>query len=136
MVSDMEITPLLVEPLCGPVYLRSSNTKLPDLVAALQGPASQPVKIELAGRIDSIKGGMRTTFAAVPDVAVSKFTLSLLGGKRGLLRNTTSLCRKALFVKAGFTGQNGRKVTLKPRLAAPCGKAKRKRAGTDTRSGR
>ena len=134
--SAMAITPLLDEPLRGPVYLRSSNNKLPDLVAALQGPASQPVKIELAGRIDSIKGGMRTTFAAVPDVAVSKFTLSLLGGKRGLLRNTTSLCRKALFVKAAFTGQNGREVTLKPRLAAPCGKAKRKRAGTHTRGGR
>ena len=135
--SATAVTPLLDQPLTGPVYLRSSNNNLPDLVAALQGPASQPVKIELAGRIDSSRGGMRTTFEAVPDVAVSTFTLSLLGGTRGLLRNTTSLCKKASFVKAGFTGQNGRKVTLKPRLRAPCGKTKkRKRAGSGTRSGR
>jgi hypothetical protein len=135
--SATAVTPLLDQPLIGPVYLRSSDNELPDLVAALQGPASQPVEIELAGRIDSTRGGLRTSFEAVPDVAFSKFTLSLHGGKRGLLRNTTSLCKKTSFVRAAFTGQNGRKVTRKPRLRASCGKAKkRKRVASRTGSNR
>ena len=46
-------TPLLDEPLEGPVYLRSSNHKLPDLVFDLHGL----VDIEVAARIDSIRGG-------------------------------------------------------------------------------
>ncbi len=134
--SATAVTPLLDQPLTGPVYLRSSDHELPDLVVALEGPASQPVRIELAGRIDSVKGGMRTTFAAVPDVAVSKFTLSLNGGKKGLLINTRSLCGKPSFVKAGFTGQNGRTVKLRPKLQASCGKAKRKSAGAHSGSSR
>ena len=39
--SATAITPLLDQPLSGPVYLRSSEHKLPDLVAALEGPASR-----------------------------------------------------------------------------------------------
>jgi len=130
-------TPLLDEPLRGPVYLRTSDHKLPDLVAALKGPASQPVEVELAGRIDSIKGRMRTSFDTVPDVAVTRFTLSLLGGKKGLLRNTTSLCKKASFVKARLIGQNGKQIVRRPKLKAPCGKAKnRPRTGGSKRSSR
>ena len=42
------VTPLLDQPLEGPVYLRSSSHKLPDLVADLKGQ----IDIELVGRID------------------------------------------------------------------------------------
>ena len=72
-------TPLLGKPLEGPVYLRSSNNPLPDLVAHLEGQ----VDIDLVGRIDSFKGGIRTTFDRVPDVPVTKFVLTLPGGKHG-----------------------------------------------------
>ena len=79
------ITPLLDEPLEGPVYLRSSSHQLPDLVAALH---SGKINIALDGHIDSVKGGrIRNTFEAVPDAPVTKFTLEMQGGKKGLLVN-------------------------------------------------
>ena len=82
-------TPLLGKPLEGPVYLRSSNNTLPDLVAHLKGQ----VDVDLVGRIDSFKGGIRTTFGHVPDVPVSKFTMTLPGGKHGLLVASKNLCK-------------------------------------------
>jgi hypothetical protein len=118
-------TPLFDAPLSGPVYMRSSSHKLPDLVAALRGPASQPVEIDLDGRIDSINGGIRTTFELVPDAPVSKFTLTMKGGKKGLLQNSTELCRKAYRASGKFTAQNGRTRTLHPKLQTSCdGKGK------------
>jgi hypothetical protein len=119
-------TPLFTQPLQGPVYLRSSSNPLPDLVAALKGPASQPVEVNLSGRIDSIRGGIRNTFDIVPDAPVTSFTLSLLGGKKGLLVNSTNICTKANRAKAVFTGQNGKVTTLHPPLVAKgCKKAKK-----------
>jgi hypothetical protein len=116
-------TPLLDGPLQGPVYLRSSNNELPDMVAALHGQ----VDIDLAGRIDSVKRRIRTTFGVVPDVPVSKFTLTVRGGKKkGLLVNSTNLCAKKYKVIARFTGQNGKKANQKPKLRVPCRKHKHK----------
>lgn len=115
-------TPLFDEPLRGPVYLRSSSHRLPDLVAALRGPQRQPVKIELAGRIDSVKGGIRTTFSTVPDAPVSRFTLSMRGGAKGLLENSTDLCAHPHRALARLVGQNGRTVSLRPALRASCGR--------------
>jgi hypothetical protein len=87
------ITPLLDDPLTGPVYLRSSDNELPDLVAALRGPDSLPVEVELVGRTDSKNGGIRNTFDVVPDAPVSKFTLKLFGGQKSLLVNSRNLCK-------------------------------------------
>jgi hypothetical protein len=114
-------TPLLDEPVEGPVYLRASANPLPDLVAALKGPASQPIEIELVGKIDSIKGGIRTTFASIPDTPVSKFVLSMQGGKRSLLENSRNLCTKGSGrVSVKITGQNGARANQAPALKAPC----------------
>jgi len=111
-------TPLLGKPLKGPVYLRSSNNPLPDLVAHLEGQ----VEIDLVGRIDSFRGGIRTTFDRVPDVPVSKFVMVLPGGKKGLLVNSTNLCAKPVKGIIKFKAQNGRKASSKPTLRTPCGK--------------
>jgi hypothetical protein len=114
-------TPLLDGPLKGPVYLRSSSHELPDMVVALNGQ----VDVVLAGRIDSVKGRLRTTFDAVPDVPVSKFVVTIRGGKkRGLLVNSKNLCAKKYKVIARFTGQNGKKANQKPKLRTPCKKHK------------
>jgi hypothetical protein len=83
-------SPLLSNPLEGQVVLRSSNHTLPDMVAHLKGQ----VNIDLDGKIDSFKGGIRTTFAGIPDLPVSKFMLTLPGGKHGLLQASTNLCAK------------------------------------------
>jgi hypothetical protein len=111
-------TPLLGKPLEGPVYLRSSNNPLPDLVAHLEGQ----VDVDLVGRIDSFKGGIRTTFGRVPDVPVSKFVMTLPGGKRGLLVASKDLCKGKVKAIVRFKAQNGKKVNKRSTLRTPCKK--------------
>ncbi|HYG97479.1 MAG TPA: hypothetical protein VD741_10280, partial [Solirubrobacterales bacterium] len=111
-------TPLLDQPLQGPVYLRSSNNTLPDLVADLNGE----IEIDLAGRIDSVDSRMRTTFWAVPDAPVSKFVLQMQGGEKGLLVNNTELCAAKPRAKAAFTGHNGKRSVSSPLVKVGCGK--------------
>jgi len=123
-------TPLFDQPLSGPVYLRSSSHKLPDLVAALRGPARQPVEVDLDGRIDSVNGGIRTSFDVVPDAPVSSFTLMMKGGSKGLLENSSELCRSTNRAVAKFAAQNGRLITLRPQLrSGGCGRKSGKRKG-------
>jgi hypothetical protein len=110
-------TPLLDQPLEGPVYLRSSSHELPDLVADLRGQ----IHVVLDGRIDSVNGGIRTTFEQVPDAPTSKFILTMKGGKKGLLVNSTNLCRQANFATAHFTGQNSKVQDFQPSLRSDCG---------------
>ncbi|HEX6782319.1 MAG TPA: hypothetical protein VF125_09860 [Solirubrobacterales bacterium] len=114
-------TPLLGKPLEGPVYLRSSNNPLPDMVAHLKGQ----VDVDLVGRIDSFRGGIRTTFGRVPDVPVTKFVLTLPGGKKGLLVNSTNLCAKPVKAFIRIKAQNGRKANSRPKLRTPCKGQKR-----------
>jgi hypothetical protein len=109
-------SPLLDEPLRGPVYLRSSSHKLPDLVLALRGQ----VEVEAVGRIDSKRGGIRTTFTRVPDVPVSKVVLNMRGARKGLLVNSRDLCRARARATARLAAHNGRRRTLRPRVAAKC----------------
>jgi hypothetical protein len=110
-------SPLLGKPLQGPVYLRSSNNTLPDLVAHLKGQ----VDIDLVGKIDSFRGGIRTTFQRVPDVPVTKFTLTLPGGKHGLLESSRDLCLKPVVAIVQLKAQNGRKANRHSTLRTPCG---------------
>jgi hypothetical protein len=124
-------TPLLDSRLTGPVYLRSSSNTLPDLVVALRGPDSQPIEVVLASRVDSVAGGIRSSFEALPDQPVSSFTLSMLGGKKGLLVNSRDICKSTARVTVSLTAQNGRTEELRPKLRRSCkkthdGKKKRK----------
>ena len=120
------VTPLLGQPLEGPVYLRSSDNPLPDLVAHLEGQ----VTIDLVGRIDSFKGGIRTTFDRVPDVPVSQFTMILPGGKHGLLVASKDLCKGKVRAIVQLKGQNGKKANRRSALRTPC---KKKRGHTPNR---
>jgi hypothetical protein len=119
-------TPLFDTPLGGKVYLRSSSHQLPDLVAVLKGPDTQPVEVDLDGRIDSIHGGIRNTFELVPDAPVSEFTLTMKGGTKGLLINSTDLCKGAHRATALFKAQNGKSITLRPALKSACGAGRRR----------
>jgi hypothetical protein len=122
-------TPLLDQPLTGNVYLRSSDNPLPDLVADLRGPASQPIRVELSGRTDSIHGGIRNTFDVVPDAAVSRFRLDLFGGRKGLIVNSQDLCEsKRHLATVRMTAQNGRTHNFRPVVKNGCGKKKSKKA--------
>ena len=92
-------SPLLAKPLQGPVYLRSSDNVLPDLVSDLHGQ----VEIELDSRTDSVHGHIRNIFDLVPDVPVSKFILTLRGGRKGLLVNSRNQCKRTR-ARAGGAG--------------------------------
>jgi hypothetical protein len=117
-------SPLLAQPLEGPVVLRSSNNTLPDMVADLKGQ----VDIVLDGKIDSYKGGIRTTFTGIPDLPVSKFVLTLPGGKGGLLQNSTNLCAKPVKGIIKLTGHNSRRSNRQQKIQTPC-KAKGTKKG-------
>jgi hypothetical protein len=129
-------TPLLDYPLTGPVYLRSSDNPLPDLVTDLRGPANQPIKLEAAGRTDSIKGGIRNTFDFVPDAPFTKLTLQMQGGKKGLLVNSRNICKKATRATIHYSAHNGATFTDQPVLKPKCGKAKKGKRPTVQRSTR
>jgi hypothetical protein len=119
------ITPLLDQPLEGPVVLRSSSHKLPDLVAALHGQ----IDISLDGVIDSKNGGLRTRFEAVPDAPVTKFVLTMKGGKKSLLVNSENLCapRAKTSAIANFIGHNGKVAKFKATVANECEKKAKKK---------
>jgi hypothetical protein len=113
-------TPLLDKPLQGPIYLRSSNHNLPDLVLALHGL----IDVEAVARIDSKHGGIRTTFEDSPDVPVSKVVVKMRGGKKGLIVNSTDICAREHRATVRFSGHNGRRHDIRPAIRTQCGKRK------------
>jgi hypothetical protein len=118
------VSPLLDQPLKGSVYLVPSGHELPDLVADLQGQ----VEVQLHGTVSSKHGGLRTVFESVPDVPVSKFVLSMRGGKKSLLVNSTNTCKHKQRAVLAIDAQNGKSVVNNkfPLSIVSC--AKRKRA--------
>lgn len=125
-------SPLLEQPLTGPVYFRSNGgeRELPDLVADLNGA----IHVTLVGFIDSVKVGkessrVRTRFQSVPDAPVSKFILKLRGGSRGLLENSQNLCQVKPVAKVTMEGQNGKSSDFQQKIATVCGKGKKSKKG-------
>jgi hypothetical protein len=118
-------TPLLAEPLRGPAILRSSDNNLPDLVFDLHGT----VDIEASGRIDSVGGGIRASFAGIPDAPVSKVVVNMQGQSKGLIVNSTDLCRQPNRARLVLGGQNGRRHRVRPVVGVRCKGAKKGRKG-------
>ncbi len=125
--SARAITPLLDQPLEGPVIFRSNGgeRELPDIVADLKGGGLRVIQV---GFVDSVpvKGTelarLRTRFLSVPDAPVSKITISLYGGKkRGLLENSRNLCKTNRLAKVSFTGQNGATQNGNLKIGTGCG---------------
>ena len=120
-------TPLLDRPLKGSVYLRASSHNLPDIAVDLEGQFD----FELIGRVDTSQGGaLRTHFETAPDVPIGTFTLSLAGGKKGLLVNSKGLCKNPRPANTSMLGYNGAVVKARTKLVAGCAKtARHKRHG-------
>jgi hypothetical protein len=116
-------TPLLDEPIQGPVFLRSSNHKLPDMVLALHGL----VDVEVDIRIDSSHGGIRATLEDAPDATLSKVLLRMQGAKKGLIVNSRDLCAHKGRANDLATGQNGKQFHTHPVMQAQCAKAHKKK---------
>jgi hypothetical protein len=117
-------TPLFSEPLEGPIFLRSSEHPLPDLVLALHGL----VNIDSVGRIDSVNGDIRTTFDFVPDAPISKVVVDLQGSSKSLLENSTDICRGNHRAVVKMEGHNGRLHNFSTPLKPSCGKGGRHHA--------
>ena len=115
-------TPILDQPLRGPVYLRSSNNPLPDLVMDLHGQ----VGFNAISRIDTVNGGIRSTFDFIPDIPISKVVLSMQGGERGLLVNSRNICKGTPKAVAKYRGHNNAPYKVRVPLKADCGKKTRR----------
>lgn len=110
-------TPILDAPLRGPVFLRASKHRFPDVLAKLSGP----VELELTGRMTFAHGRVQMLFDQIPDVPLSRFTLRMAGGKRGVLVNNRDLCGPRPFARAALSAHSGRSKTLSAPLAVSCG---------------
>jgi hypothetical protein len=121
-------TPLLDRPLTGPVYLvqgirfgRNGQRihTLPSLLIPLRG------QIALDLRASSAVNGAQqlvTTFGTIPDAPVSRFTLQINGGRKGILVITgrgQTICGKSQVANAQFAAQSGSTAAPNPRLATP-----------------
>ncbi len=118
-------TQLFDEPLRGNVYLRSSSNKLPDLVASLR---AGEVRIVVEGRIGPGRnGGIEAFFDDLPDAPIERFTMTLFGGRRGLLVNTQNICKRPPLASVKALGQNNIGAVFSSKLRGQC-KKKRKKA--------
>ena len=127
-------TPLLDEPLQGPVYLRSSNHKLPDMVLDLHGL----VDVEVGIRIDSARGGIRATLEDAPDATLSRVILHMQGGKKGLIVNSRNICLKRGRNRANVVGlgQNGKQLKTHPVMQVRCANKRRAKRSSHRRARR
>lgn len=116
-------SPLLAKPLKGPVYMRTSNHELPDLVAVLNGQ----VRFAFGSEIGSALGGISANLDGLPDVPLRKFELTMRGGAAGLLQNATNACKEPQRARVEFEAQNGKLVVLHPPLSARCATERRNR---------
>jgi hypothetical protein len=112
-------SPILEDPVEGPIFLRSSEHQLPDIVASLRG---QEINVHLVGHVDSVKGQLRNTFETVPDAPVEWASFSFRGQKKGLFVNSTNLCKRVRRAKVEFTGQNGKLSNYGAPLKVKCKK--------------
>jgi hypothetical protein len=128
-------SPLLKTPLKGSAYfVKVGSGKLPKLVIALRGALS----LDVTGTTNVARNGQLTTTITAPDVPVSRFTLTVHGGRGGVLLNNRNVCtapKRRLVTIVQSVGQNGKRLTQRaatkvtgcPKPKKPKRKAKKHR---------
>jgi len=118
-------TPLMSEPLRGPIYLvRPEGNGLPGLWSSL---GTSGVKIDVAGRTLRRDGHLLLEMAGLPDMPLSNFTMRIGGGESGLFSLEKGLCRmgrpRRLVSPVAAEAQNGayRLGRIRLRAKALCG---------------
>jgi hypothetical protein len=118
--SATAVTPVLPGSFTGPAYLVSHAAEaFPNLVLVLQDGG---VRVILEGTTDIKKGITTSTFASVPDVPVSSFSLSLPTGPHSALAAYGNLCAHSLIMPTVITAQSGAQFKQRTKIAvAGCG---------------
>jgi hypothetical protein len=149
-------SPLLNEPLTGPVYFvkhvrfhpRTGNPirTLPTLLIPLRGEISLNVR----ATSDTEQNKLVNTFDTVPDARLSRFELNLRGGRRGILVVTSNrdLCARPgamerfaegpnprRRLEATFQAHSGKTKASKVNIRTPCKKRPRVRVRKASWSG-
>jgi hypothetical protein len=112
-------TPLLDQPLSGPVYAVSGSGGLPRLAFILNG------QVNLVPRADTkttADGRLQTTVPVVPDAPIGHFALTVFGGKTGYLINTRDICAHTPVISVAYNGQNGKSSSQQIKVKTKCGK--------------
>jgi hypothetical protein len=121
-------TPILDQPLTGPVYFvknvrtdaktgRQIKT-LPTLVIPLRG---QGVTLVLRASSEVVDDRLVTTFDNIPDAPVSGFKLTINGGKKGILVvSGADLCKATQVADQTVGGQSGKVDAAKVVMSTPC----------------
>jgi len=123
-------TPVLANPVTGPVYLVShGGAAFPDVVAILQG---EGITLDLTGGVNISHGITSASFNTVPDAPIGVFQLTMPEGPHsGLAANLPakakgSFCGQTLTMPTTMTAQNGAQIKQSTRIAVTgCPKAKK-----------
>ncbi len=107
-------TPLLEDPLEGPLILRSSDHELPDIVFDLHGL----VDFEAVARVDSVRGGIRIAVQDVPDAPITKVVVEMQGGQKGLIVNSRNLCASRNRARLSMRAHNAKRHRARPVVKA------------------
>jgi hypothetical protein len=134
-------TPVLTNPLTGPVYLVShGGVAFPDAVIVLQG---EGITLYLDGNTNIKKGITSSTFNSVPDAPISSFETTLPEGPHSAFgtdipaKAKGSMCGQSLKMPTVLTGQNGAQITQTTKITVTgCPKKKAKKASTHHRKGK
>jgi hypothetical protein len=115
-------SPLLDEPLRGPVYLvQPKGGGFPDFSTSVEGGG---VPLQLTGESFRQGGHFVTKMVGLPDLPLSEFTMHLNGGKSGLFSLTKSPCgghrTRELASPVSLLAQNGAHRGMQVQLKASC----------------
>ncbi len=103
-------TPLLADPVSGPVYEVPGGTGLPGVAVSFGGK----IPFKLIGKVAIAAGGrVQNVFNGLPDVPLSTFTLAIDGGPHGILQAADDLCAgPQRTVDGTFAGQSGARASV------------------------
>ncbi len=121
-------TPILNQPLTGPVYFVKNIRKdpksgreirtLPKLVIPLTG--ENGLRLNLVGTSNVVDNHLVSTFDNIPDAPVSDFTLDIDGGKSGILVvSGADICKSTQVADQQIDGQNGKTADADIYLQTP-----------------
>jgi hypothetical protein len=109
------LTPVLPHRLSGPaMFVSHGGGAFPDLDILLQGDG---VTVILVGNTNITKGITSSNFAALPDVPVSSFVLTLPAGRNSALSAVGNICKPPLHMPTTITAQNGKVIKQNTKIS-------------------